>query len=124
MECFVLYYYTSLLYKVTNNIVLGGDNLIQYVLQNTLKKLSTDDAKKYFSDYKYIYSYDFFNWLSLQQEQGILVSNIMLDENKSLETVFKSHGGSYIDDGCIIVSSDLERNPMGYVFEVLGTRDI
>lgn len=123
MECFVLYYYTSLLYKVTNNIVLGGDNLIQYVLQNTLKKLSTDDVKKYFSDYKYIYSYDFFNWLSLQQEQGILVSNIMLDENKSLETVFKSHGGSYIDD-CIIVSSDLERNPMGYVFEVLGTRDI
>lgn len=98
--------------------------MIQYVLQNTLKKLSTDDAKKYFSDYKYIYSYDFFNWLSLQQEQGILVSNIMLDENKSLETVFKSHGDSYIDDGCIIVSSDLERNPMGYVFEVLGTRYI
>lgn len=98
--------------------------MVQYVLQNTLKKLSTDDAKKYFSDYKYIYSYDFLNWLSLQQEQGILVSNIMLEENKSLETVFKSHSGSYIDDGCIIVSSDLERNALGYVFEVLGTRDI
>ena len=48
----------------------------------------------------------------------------MLDENKSLETVFKSHSGSYIDDGCIIVSSDLERNTFGYVLEVLDIRDI